>query len=98
MADFVTGIGTARWVLGLRLGYATTRNNRIVEREYEDRFRWAVDDSDLQNLELAELAEEMNRQNLFFSGAHEGRPEGDPRAVRGAVARPEVRRRSANSG
>lgn len=46
MAEPITAGTTAatKWVVGLRLGFTTKRHNRIIEREYEDRYRWARDE------------------------------------------------------
>jgi hypothetical protein len=62
------GTSAARCVYGLRLGFTTKRHNRIVEREYEDRVRWARDDHAAEEKRLRELDEELNKMNLFYSG------------------------------
>jgi RNA polymerase sigma factor (sigma-70 family) len=65
------GLSAAKWFAGLRLGYTTKRHTRLVVREYEDRVRWARDQRRAEDEALTQLAEEMNAQNLFYSGAHE---------------------------
>jgi RNA polymerase sigma factor (sigma-70 family) len=75
MAEPVSGaaISAVKWLTSLRLGYWTKRHNRLVEREYEDRSRWAQDDALAMQSALDALAEEMNANNLFYSGAHTSR-------------------------
>jgi hypothetical protein len=44
------------------------RNNDLVLRQYEDLVRWARDDAKREAEELEALIEDLNKQNLFYSG------------------------------
>ena len=65
------GLSAAKWLGSFRPGYWTKRHNRIVEREYEDRVRWAGDENPAEELALAAFTEELNKKNLLYSGDYD---------------------------
>jgi hypothetical protein len=73
-----TGASAAKFIAGLRPGYTTKRHNRIVEREYEDRYRWLHDQIQREAEALRAVEQEMAERNLTFSGAR-GKRENDVR-------------------
>lgn len=71
---FATGASAAKFIAGLRPGYTTKRDNRIVERENEDRYRWVHDQIQREAQDLKAMEEELAQKNLTFSG-HRGKRE-----------------------
>jgi hypothetical protein len=80
MTDPVTGVATAavKWVSGLRFGYTVKRHNRVVAREYEDRWRWVRDQLQREGEALQAVEDEMQHRGLRQSGLR-GQRESDVR-------------------